>query len=80
MLRYPKVQKKAQEELDAVLGKNHLPDFADEEMLPYCGALIKELYRWRPVSPLGIPRETDTEDIYKGYRIPAKSVILPNAW
>lgn len=80
MLRYPEVQKTAQEELDTVLGKNQLPDFADEDSLPYCGALVKELYRWRPVAPLAIPRGTDTEDVYKGYRIPAGSVILPNVW
>lgn len=80
MVWYPDIQKKAQEELDAVLGKDHLPDFADEASLPYCGAIVKELYRWRPVTPFAIPRETDTEDVYKGMRIPAHSVILPNSW
>lgn len=80
MLRYPETQKLAQEELDMVLGKNQLPEFADEGSLPYCEALVKELYRWRPVSPLSVPRGTDVEDIYKGYRIPAGSVIFPNVW
>ncbi|KZP33652.1 cytochrome P450 [Athelia psychrophila] len=70
MLRCPEAQKTAQEELDSVLGKNQLPEFADENSLPYCGALVKELYRWRPVASLAIPR----------YRIPAGSVILPNVW
>lgn len=80
MLKYPEAQKKAQEELDTVLGHNQLPELGQEDLLPYCSALVKELYRWRPVSNLAIPRETDTEDVYKGYRIPANSVILPNAW
>lgn len=80
MIWYPEIQKKAQQELDAVLGKDQLPDFADEASLPYCGAIIKELYRWRPVTPFAIPRETDTEDVYKGMRIPASTVILPNSW
>ncbi|KZP06134.1 cytochrome P450 [Athelia psychrophila] len=80
MIKYPEVQKKAQAELDAVIGANMLPEFAHEDSLPYCGALVKELYRWRPASNLAIPRETDQEDVYKGFRIPAGSVILPNGW
>lgn len=79
MIWYPEVQKKAQLELDTVLGKGHLPNFSDEASLPYCGALIKELFRWRPVTPMAIPRETDVEDEYAGYRIPP-AVIIPNAW
>lgn len=63
MLRCPEAQKTAQEELDSVLGKNQLPEFADENSLPYCGALVKELYRWRPVASLAIPRGTNTEDV-----------------
>lgn len=80
MVWFPEVQKKAQEELDRVVGKDHLPSFSDETLLPYCGAVLKELWRWRPVAPVAIPRETDTEDVYKGMRIPASSVIIPNAW
>lgn len=80
MVWFPEVQKKAQEELDRVVGKDHLPSFSDETSLPYCSAVVKELWRWRPVAPVAIPRETDTEDVYKGMRIPASSVIIPNAW
>lgn len=80
MVRYPEIQRKAQKELDTILGKDHLPDFTDEASLPYCSALVKELWRWKVVSPLSIPHENVTEDVYKGYRIPAASVILPNTW
>ncbi len=31
---YPEVQKKAQAELDVVVGKNRLPDFNDRSRLP----------------------------------------------
>ncbi|KAF7984429.1 hypothetical protein HWV62_14496 [Athelia sp. TMB] len=80
MVWYPEVQKKAQAELDAVLGKGHLPEFSDEASLPYCNALVKEVFRWRPATPIAIPRETDTEDVYQGMRIPASTVIINNAW
>lgn len=53
MARYPETMKKAQAEIDAVVGNARLPDFSDEDSLPYVGALVKEVLRWRPVVPLG---------------------------
>jgi Cytochrome P450 len=35
MSLYPDVQKKAQEEIDAVVGHDRLPTFEDRERLPY---------------------------------------------
>lgn len=46
MVCYPEVQKRAQDELDRVLAKGHLPDFEDESSLPYVTALVKEVIRW----------------------------------
>lgn len=80
MVWHPEVQAKAQAELDQVVGKGHLPDFGEEDSLPYCQALIMELLRWKPVVPVSIPRIVEKEDIYRGYRIPAGSVIIPNFW
>jgi len=50
---YPEVQKKAQKEIDAVIGNNRLPDFSDRDALPYTNAIVKEAMRWQPVTPLG---------------------------
>ena len=52
MLLYPDVQKKAQAELDRVVGNDRLPNFNDRERLPYIDALVKETLRWNPVVPL----------------------------
>ncbi len=46
MTRFPEVQKRAQEEIDRVIGGDHLPDVSDRERLPYCAALCKELLRF----------------------------------
>ena len=54
MLLYPEVQKKAQEELDRVVGTDRLPTFADRDNLPYLEALVSEVHRWMPVSPMGM--------------------------
>ena len=55
MARYPEVQKKAQAEIDTVIGPNRLPDFHDRPSLPYINAIVKELSRWNLVVPLGRP-------------------------
>ena len=51
----PQAQKKAQEELDRVLG-NRFPEFNDRPNLPYINAMVKEALRWQPVAPLGMYR------------------------
>ncbi|KAH6916318.1 O-methylsterigmatocystin oxidoreductase [Coprinopsis sp. MPI-PUGE-AT-0042] len=80
LIMHPKVQRKAQLELDAVVGTDRLPNAGDIERLPYLQAIMKEVARWHTVVPLSTPRATAGEDIYKGFRIPAKTVVLSNAW
>ncbi|KAJ7065516.1 cytochrome P450 [Mycena amicta] len=80
MLAYPEVQKKAQAELDAVLGHGNLPTFEDQSSLPYVTALVKEVLRWRSVLPIAVPHYVAVEDEYRGYRIPAGSIVIGNAW
>ncbi|KAJ1300548.1 hypothetical protein OPQ81_002202 [Rhizoctonia solani] len=82
MLHYPEAQKLAQKEIDDVLGKNRLPTLADRYALPYVDALCKEILRWQPVGPIGIPHRlgSDIDDEYKGMRIPAHSMVIANIW
>jgi cytochrome P450 len=54
MILYPEVQRKAQAEIDQVVGNSRLPDFSDEAALPYVQAVLKEVLRWHPVTPLGL--------------------------
>lgn len=77
---YPEVQKKAQAEIDAVIGTNRLPDFGDRHSLPYINAVIKESMRWHLVTPLAIPHMATHNDEYDGYYIPKGTVMLGNAW
>lgn len=53
MILAPEVQKKAQAEIDTVIGPNRLPTLADRGNLPYVNAVVKELLRWHNVAPLG---------------------------
>jgi cytochrome P450 len=53
MMNNPEVQKRAQAEIDEICGFDRLPNFNDLPGLPYFGALIREVKRWHPVTPLG---------------------------
>lgn len=77
---FPEVQKKAQQEIDRVIGDSRIPVCADRNDLPYIMAVMKETHRWHPIAPLGLPHASDQEDFYKGYRIPKGSIFLPNIW
>ncbi|KAI9441768.1 cytochrome P450 [Lactarius indigo] len=72
MALYPEVQRAAHAEIDAY--------FSDEDKLPYVGAVLKEVLRWHPVAPLGIPHRVTKGDIYEGYFIPAGSIVIGNGW
>jgi cytochrome P450 len=53
MLVYPDVQRKAQAEIDRVVGKDRLPEIDDAPQLPYTQGIVNECLRWLPVTPLG---------------------------
>jgi len=44
ILHYRKVQDKAQEELDKVVGRSRMPSFTDFKHLPYIRAIVKEVF------------------------------------
>ena len=54
MTLYPDVMRKAQAEIDAVVGRGRMPTFDDKNNLPYIRAMVKEVLRWRPVGPIGM--------------------------
>lgn len=79
-LQNPGFLTRVHEVLDAVVGRDRLPQFADRGELVYIDAVIHELFRWRPISPGSIPRRADKNDEYNGVRISKNAVIMGNAW
>ncbi|KAG2138828.1 cytochrome P450 [Suillus cothurnatus] len=80
MTLFPDVQKKAQAEIDAVVGTDRFPSFEDRDSLPYIEALVKEVLRWNAVAPTGVVHCVSEDDIHDGYYIPKGSLIIPNIW
>ncbi|KAH9952753.1 CyP450 monooxygenase [Russula dissimulans] len=70
LILYPEVQRRAQAELDLVLSRDRLPVIEDKPRLPYIEAMCKELTRWRMVTPMGVPRASAEDDVYRGFFIP----------
>jgi len=77
---HPEVVRLGQQELDRVLGGERLPDFSDMPQLPYISAIVKEVLRWRPPTPIGFAHRSMKDDVYKGLFIPAGSAIIDNTW
>ncbi|KAF8811367.1 cytochrome P450 [Phlegmacium glaucopus] len=64
MTVYPDVARKAQAELDAVVGTDRLPKLSDRENLPYTNAVALETMRWHVVSPTGLPHCVREDNIH----------------
>ncbi|KAF8632647.1 hypothetical protein AX17_004780 [Amanita inopinata Kibby_2008] len=79
MAKYPDVQRKAQAEIDQVIGHNRLPDFNDKQSLPYISAMTKEIMRWQPVVP-NVGHMAGSDDEYDGYFIPKGTIVIGNSW
>ena len=88
MILHPHIQKRAQQEIDHVVGLDRLPTFSDRENLPYVNALFKEVLRWNSIATLGLPHvgtQSDTIVVKtprgeEEYSIPKGSMLLPAIW
>ncbi|KDQ28280.1 hypothetical protein PLEOSDRAFT_28452, partial [Pleurotus ostreatus PC15] len=78
MLLYPECQKRGQEEVDRVVGRDRLPTFEDKEALPYVSCIVQEILRWHPSVPSGVAHRSTDDDIYRGMFVPKGSVVIPN--
>ena len=69
LLQNPESQRKAQEEIDRVIGGDHMPILDDFERLPYVKALVREVgHNCSQISSLITP-----------YKPPPDSLIMPGA-
>ncbi len=80
LIRHPKMMAQAQEELDAVVGRDRLVTELDLAQLTYLQALIKETFRLHPSTPLSLPRMAAESCEINGYHIPKNATLLVNVW
>ncbi|EFN75914.1 probable cytochrome P450 303a1 [Harpegnathos saltator] len=78
LILYPEVQRKAQEEIDRVVGRDRFPMLADRPSMPYLQATVLESVRMFIGRCLNVPRRTLRDTFIKGYRIPKDTMLVLN--
>ncbi|KAH9173181.1 cytochrome P450 [Lactarius sanguifluus] len=69
--------RRAQAELDSVVGRTRIPTFSDFQHLPYIRAMVKEILRWRSLDPLGLPHRSTEDDRYNGMFLDVNGEVAP---
>ncbi|XP_049816508.1 probable cytochrome P450 304a1 [Schistocerca nitens] len=78
--RHPEAQRRAQLELDSVVGNSRLPNLNDRLHLPYTEAILRETMRIQTLLPIGIPHAATENTTLQGYSIPKGTVVVANLW
>ncbi|RLN13107.1 cytochrome P450 93A3-like [Panicum miliaceum] len=79
LINNPSVLRRAQAELDAVVGASRLADEWDVPNLPYLQAIAKETLRLHPTGPLVVRRSMEPCRV-SGYDVPAGATVFVNVW
>ncbi|XP_058793282.1 probable cytochrome P450 303a1 [Phymastichus coffea] len=74
----PKVQKKAQHELDLVVGRERLPSLNDRAKLPYMNAVVWESIRMFMGRTMNVPHRATKDTTIMGYKIPKDTMLVVN--
>lgn len=85
MMNKPETIKKAQKELDEIVGKDNINGLLELEeshilKLPYLQAVMKEVLRLHPVLPLMVPHCPNESTIVGNYTVPKGSRVFVNVW
>ena len=80
LIRKPRVLRKVQDEIRAVVGGKERVQPDDVPELRYLKMVVKETLRLHPPATLLLPRETMRDVKIAGYDVPAKTRIYVNAW
>nr|AAA39878.1 cytochrome P450cb [Mus musculus domesticus] len=78
MILHPDVQRRVQQEIDAVIGQVRHPEMADQARMPYTNAVIHEVQRFGDIAPLNLPRITSRDIEVQDFLIPKGSILIPN--
>ncbi|KAH7715722.1 Protein CYP-14A3 [Aphelenchoides avenae] len=76
MTRYPDVQRKAQAEIDEVVGSDRLPSIADKSNLPYLNAVVQEILRYSNAAVFE-PHRCTSDQTIKGLPVPKDTIVMP---
>ncbi|KAL9230251.1 hypothetical protein vseg_005628 [Gypsophila vaccaria] len=80
LINHPQVLKKAQAEIDSLLGHQRLVTESDRPNLPYLQCIVNETLRMYPAGPVALPYVSKVDAKVEGYKIPKGTILLYNIW
>ncbi|XP_032088672.1 cytochrome P450 1A5-like [Thamnophis elegans] len=80
LVTYPEIQRRIQEELDQIIGRERTPKQSDRAMLPYSEAFMYEMFRHSSFIPFTIPHCTTRDTALNGFYIPNDTCVFVNQW
>eukprot|EP00253_Pinus_taeda_P036685 PITA_36685 len=80
LVRNLEIMKRAQAELDEVVGRKRMVEESDMDRLPYLHTVMKEVLRLHLPVPLLLPHRADSRCEIGGFVIPKHNQVLFNVW
>ncbi|KAH7677685.1 Isoflavone 2'-hydroxylase protein [Dioscorea alata] len=80
LVNHPQVLKKAQDEIDELVGHDRLIKEFDIPNLPYLHCIVLEILRLYPAAPLLLPHESSQDCRVFGFDIPRGTILVVNAY
>jgi cytochrome P450 len=80
VINKPEVMKKAQQELDLVVGRDNIVEESHISKLPYLYTIMKETLRLHPTLPLLVPHCPSENVTIGGYHVPKGCRVFINVW
>ncbi|KAJ1525347.1 hypothetical protein ONE63_010165 [Megalurothrips usitatus] len=78
LLRHQDVQRRAQEELDRVVGRDREPGLQDRPQLRYLEAVLMEAQRLGNIAPVGVAHRAVRDSVVMGHLVPKDTIVLAN--
>ncbi|ODM98566.1 Farnesoate epoxidase [Orchesella cincta] len=80
LLKNKDIQRRAQKELDLIVGESRQPSLSDKPLLPYTEAILLETLRLSGVAPLGAPHRMTADTLFKGYFLPKDLTVISDLY
>ncbi|KAK3411998.1 hypothetical protein EUGRSUZ_I00749 [Eucalyptus grandis] len=80
LLNNPEKLKKAQDDIDSIIGQDRLMEESDVSNLPYLQCIIFETLRLNTTTPLLVPHVSSADCTIGGHFVPRETIVMVNAW
>ncbi|XP_058115257.1 (S)-canadine synthase CYP719A21-like [Magnolia sinica] len=80
LIRNPEIQKKLFKEVSGGDKKRERVTVYQVNKMPYLQAVVNEVFRMKPIAPLGIPHKTVKDTTLKGWKIDKGTAVMVNIY